>query len=139
MIRHTPWDMPPHDFTIGLRPIDEASWLEGGEVDAARKAALLGDDAPVWAEEMGSRAGQAEVLSLVERATGQVADSALPPLWARPMPSSCRPAPRRRYRSRGPQGRTACSSWGTRAFPRRERIGSLTPWPSRANGAWRWS
>jgi dimethylamine monooxygenase subunit A len=82
MIRHTPWDSLPHDFAIGLKPIDEVYWLEGGEADAARKTALLAEGAEVWGEQAGSRPGQAEVLSLVQKATGRTADPALPPLWA---------------------------------------------------------
>lgn len=82
MIRHSPWDTPPYDFAIGLKPIDEAAWLEGAEADAARKRALLASGAEVCGEEAGSRAGQAEVLALVEQATAQSGDAGLPPLWA---------------------------------------------------------
>jgi hypothetical protein len=82
MIRHTPWDTPPHDFQIGLKPIEEGEWLEGGEADAPRKTALLVSGAPVWGELEGSRPGQEEVLVLVEKATGLARDPSLPPLWA---------------------------------------------------------
>lgn len=82
MIRHSPWDAPPYDFAIGLKPIDEAAWLEGGEVDADRKRGLLASGAQVWGDEAGSRAAQAEVLACVEQATGQTGDATLPPLWA---------------------------------------------------------
>jgi hypothetical protein len=83
MIRHAPWADPPYDFQIGLRVIGEAEWLEGGDAEAARKAALLvSESAQVWGETSGSRAGQAEALGLVERATGGQGDASLPPLWA---------------------------------------------------------
>jgi hypothetical protein len=83
MIRHAPWADPPYDFQIGLRVIDEADWLEGGDAEAGRKAALLArDGVMVWGETEGSRAGQAEVLAAVERATGGQGDPGLAPLWA---------------------------------------------------------
>ena len=61
-LRHTPW-AEGHDFSIGLKPIPEAQWLEGGEADpAARKDALLAAHRDlVWGETPGSRAGQAEI------------------------------------------------------------------------------
>ena len=82
--RHRPWE-EAWDFQIGLRPIAPEDWLEGGEADpAARKDALLAA-APglVWAETAASRAGQAEVLELVQAALGPapVAPN-LPPLYA---------------------------------------------------------
>ena len=70
MIRHSPWDTPPFDFAIGLKPIGEDDWLEGGDAEADRKAALLAQGAPVWGETDGSRPGQEEVVTLVEQATG---------------------------------------------------------------------
>jgi hypothetical protein len=83
MIRHAPWTEPPYDFQIGLRVIDEAGWLEGGDAEAGRKAALLASDgAVVWGEITGSQAGQAEVLALVEAAAGVRGDPAWPALWA---------------------------------------------------------
>ena len=83
MIRHAPWSQPPYDFQIGLRVIDDAEWLEGGEADSGRKTALMASDGGmVWGEIAGSRAGQAEVLILVEAAAGARGDPALPPLWA---------------------------------------------------------
>lgn len=83
-IRHSPWADAPPDFAIGLAPIEEAGWLEGGEPDpAARKDALCETVRHlVWAETEGSRPGQAEVLALVEAATGQKGDPAFPPLYA---------------------------------------------------------
>jgi hypothetical protein len=83
MIRHAPWTDPPYDFQIGLRVISESEWLESGDAEAGRKAGLLATDGPlVWGETDGSRAGQAEVLAMVERATGGQGDPGLPPLWA---------------------------------------------------------
>jgi hypothetical protein len=83
-LRHAPWE-DAHDFSIGLKAIAEDRWLEGGEADpAARKDALLASARElVWAEIPGSKAAQAEVLALVEAATGQRAKrSDLPPLLA---------------------------------------------------------
>jgi hypothetical protein len=83
-IRHTPWADAPPDFAIGLSPIEEADWLEGGEADpAARKDALFRSVPDlVWAETAGSRPGQQEVLALVEAATSARGDATLPPLYA---------------------------------------------------------
>ena len=83
--RHTPWAEAPPDFAIGLGPIPDADWLEGGEADpAARKDALMASHREqVWAETPGSRIQQAEVLGMVETATGRAADRPdLPPLHA---------------------------------------------------------
>jgi hypothetical protein len=83
--RHAPWAEAPADFAIGLGPIAEADWLEGGEADpSARKDALLASHGDlVWAETDGSRDAQAEVLALVEAAVGRSAGrSDLPPLYA---------------------------------------------------------
>ena len=83
--RHAPWAEAPPDFAIGLGPIAEADWLEGGEADpATRKDGLLAAHRElVWAETQGSRDPQAEVLALVEAATGRAADRPdLPPLYA---------------------------------------------------------
>jgi hypothetical protein len=82
-LRHAPYE-DSADFQIGLKPIAEAAWLEGGEADpAARKGPLLREHpATVWGEVAGSRAGQAEVLELVEAALGKGAASDLPPLLA---------------------------------------------------------
>ncbi len=82
MIRHSPWDTPPYDFAIGLRPIGEDEWLEGGDAEAARKLALYDGGEPVFGELEGSREAQEEVRVLVEKATGQAADPTLPPLFA---------------------------------------------------------
>ncbi len=88
--RHRPWEEAA-DFQIGLRPIAPDDWLEGGEADpAARKDALLAAHRGlVWAEKPDSRAGQAEVLELVEAALGPAPRPAdlpplpnLPPLYA---------------------------------------------------------
>lgn len=84
-IRHAPWAEGPGDFAIGLAPIAEADWLEGGEdAPAARKDPLFAAVRPlVWAETEGSREGQAEVLALVEQASGRRAGrDDLPPLYA---------------------------------------------------------
>lgn len=83
-IRHAPYADAPPDFAIGLAPIDEADWLEGGEPDpAARKDALFETARDlVWAEAEGSRPGQEEVLALVEAATGGKGNPAFPPLYA---------------------------------------------------------
>lgn len=81
-IHHSPWDAPPYDFQIGLKPITEQEWLEGGDDDSSRKQALLAGGASVWGETEGSRPGQEEVRGLVERASGLAADQDLPPLWA---------------------------------------------------------
>lgn len=82
-IRHSPYADAPPDFAIGLSPIEEADWLEGGEDDpAARKDALFQTARDlVWAETKGSRPGQEEVLALVEAATGLKGDPAYPPLY----------------------------------------------------------
>jgi hypothetical protein len=83
MIRHAPWDAPPYDFHIGLRVIDEDAWLEGGDAEAGRKTTLLlSEPGIVWGETQGSRAGQAEVLALVEQAAGEAGRGDTPPLWA---------------------------------------------------------
>ncbi|HYG28236.1 MAG TPA: heme-dependent oxidative N-demethylase subunit alpha family protein [Caulobacteraceae bacterium] len=80
MIRHAPWAEGPADFAIGLGPIAEADWFEGGEDDpAARKDPLL---EAAFAETEGSRPAQAEALALVEHAAGRPGDPALPPLHA---------------------------------------------------------
>jgi hypothetical protein len=83
-LNHRPWE-EAHDFSIGLKPIAPAAWLEGGEADpAARKDPLFAAARDlVWAETPASRAGQAEVLALVEAALGQNAPRPdLPPLYA---------------------------------------------------------
>ena len=75
-LRHAPWE-EGHDFAIGLKPVAEDAWLEGGEADpAARKDALLAAVPEiVWAETEGSRPAQAEVLGLVEAALGRTAEA----------------------------------------------------------------
>jgi len=81
---HRPWE-DGADFAIGLKPIAPAAWLEGGEPDpAARKDALFATARElVWGETAGSRAGQAEVLGLVEAALGASDPRPdLPPLYA---------------------------------------------------------
>jgi hypothetical protein len=82
--RHRPWEEAA-DFQIGLRPIALADWLEGGEADPAlRKDPLFASRRGlVWAEAEGSRAGQAEVLEMVEAALGPAPTPGdLPPLYA---------------------------------------------------------
>lgn len=81
-IRHAPYE-DAADFTIGLRPIAEADWLEGGEDDPAARKDLLFATHPelVWGETANSRAGQQEVLDLVEDALGLPSPGCdLPPL-----------------------------------------------------------
>lgn len=83
-VRHAPYE-DSADFTIGLKPIGEAAWLEGGEADpAARKDPLFAARREiVWGETPSSLAGQEEVLALVEAALGeQPRDPALPALYA---------------------------------------------------------
>ena len=83
-IRHAPYEESA-DFTIGLKPIGEAAWLEGGEADpAARKDPLFAARREtVWGETPASRAGQQEVLGLIGAALGETPyDLALPPLYA---------------------------------------------------------
>ena len=82
--RHRPWEEAA-EFTIGLKPIAPACWLEGGEADpAARKDPLFAASlALVWAEAPGSRVAQAEVLALVDDALGPSPPrDDLPPLYA---------------------------------------------------------
>jgi len=84
-IVHAPWSDAPPDFAIGLRPIGVDAWLEGGEADpAARKDPLFAAHRDlVWAETEGSRAGQAEVLALIEVSGAAPAPRPdLPPLYA---------------------------------------------------------
>lgn len=81
--RHRPWEEAA-EFTIGLKPIPIAAWLEGGEADpAARKDALYTDRRSlVWAEAEGSRPGQIEVRTLVDAALGPAPPApGLPPLF----------------------------------------------------------
>lgn len=83
-IRHAPYE-EAWDFAIGLKPIAEVDWLEGGEADPGlRKDPLLArHGAMVWGEIEGSRPAQAEVLALVEAALGSIAAPAeRPPLLA---------------------------------------------------------
>lgn len=80
--RHAPW-AEASDFAIGLRPIAEADWLEGGEADpAARKDPLYAVHRDlVWGEVEGSRPGQAEAATLIDAALGSAPRSAEPPLY----------------------------------------------------------
>jgi hypothetical protein len=84
-VMHAPWADAPPDFAIGLRPTGVEAWLEGGEPDpAARKDPLYGAHRDlVWAQIEGSRAGQSEILALVE-ASGVAVEPRpdLPPLYA---------------------------------------------------------
>jgi hypothetical protein len=70
-LRHRPWE-DGWDFSIGLRPIAEDDWMEGGEADpSVRKDALLAAHPQiVWGETPGSEPGQAEAAKLVEEALG---------------------------------------------------------------------
>jgi len=82
--RHAPWE-EGHDFGIGLSPITEADWLEGGEADPAlRKDALLAAHPDiVWGETPGSTPGQREAAELVARALGvEIPADGRPPLYA---------------------------------------------------------
>ncbi|WP_421933484.1 heme-dependent oxidative N-demethylase subunit alpha family protein [Phenylobacterium sp.] len=76
---HRPWEESA-DFSIGLSPIDEARWLEGGEADpAARKDPLYAAHRElVWGETPASRPGQAEAAALL----GITDPGGLPPLYA---------------------------------------------------------
>ncbi|WP_340644500.1 heme-dependent oxidative N-demethylase subunit alpha family protein [Phenylobacterium sp.] len=78
-MRHRPWEESA-DFAIGLAPIEEARWLEGGEADpAARKDPLYSEHHDlVWGETEGSRPGQLEVAALLGVTPGRD----LPPLYA---------------------------------------------------------
>jgi len=86
----TPYDhSEAHMFRIGLAPIEEAAWFEGPyrEADgdpAKRKAATYAaSPALCWGETEGSRAGQAEVLEMMEGHFGRAAaprDFTAPPL-----------------------------------------------------------
>lgn len=82
-IRHAPYEEAA-DFTIGLKPIEEAAWLEGGEADpAGRKDRLYASNREVvWGELPASRPGQEDVLELVEAACGPVSRGDFPPLYA---------------------------------------------------------
>ena len=84
-IRHAPWADAPPDFAIGLSPIDEAAWLEGGEDDpAARKDPLFEQArALVWAETEGSRPGQR---AAAHPAAPTCRRSTPPPAWS---PTTC--------------------------------------------------
>ncbi|HEY3697071.1 DUF3445 domain-containing protein [Phenylobacterium sp.] len=82
--RHAPW-AENADFAVGLRPIPEAAWLEGGEADpAARKDPLLaGRPQTVWGETEGSRPAQAEAMAMAAAALGRAIDpQGRPPLLA---------------------------------------------------------
>lgn len=82
--RHAPYEESA-DFTIGLKPIGEAAWLEGGEADpAARKDPLFSTcRAIVWGETPRSLAGQEEVLRLVDGTLGPASHlPGLPDLYA---------------------------------------------------------
>lgn len=72
------------DFSIGLRPIAEAAWLQRGEADpAARKDPLFESRrTEVWGETEGSFEGQGEVLALVDAVNGPISASGRPPLYA---------------------------------------------------------
>jgi hypothetical protein len=73
------------DFAVGLRPIPEARWLEGGEPDpAARKDPLFAARPEVvWGETPDSRPAQAEAAAVVEAALdGPVPVEGRPPLLA---------------------------------------------------------
>lgn len=82
--RHAPWE-DAAEFTIGLRAIDAADWLEGGEADPAARKDPLRAETPelVWAETPGSQAAQQEVLEFVEAALGRaIPVRGLPALYA---------------------------------------------------------
>lgn len=77
-----PWAGPP-GFGIGLRRIDRADWLEGGEPRPWRRKDALQARVPhrVWGEVEGSRPGQAEAAGLVAGALGiRLPGPGLPPL-----------------------------------------------------------
>jgi hypothetical protein len=75
----------PGDFAIGLRPIAPHAWIQGGEPQPwLRKDRLYADHRRlVFGELEGSRAGQAEVLELVDTVTvDRPTDLDGPPLFA---------------------------------------------------------
>lgn len=76
---HRPWE-DGADFSIGLSPINQAHWLEGGEADpAARKDPLYEEHRDlVWGETETSGPGQREVADLL----GVTRGGELPPLYA---------------------------------------------------------
>jgi hypothetical protein len=78
-MRHRPWEEGA-DFAIGLAPIEEARWLEGGEAgpDARKDPLYAGHRDLVWGETQGSRPGQLEVAELI----GMTTPGDLPPLYA---------------------------------------------------------
>lgn len=82
-IRHAPY-AEAADFAIGLAPIAEGDWLEGGEAEpGARKDPLLvAHRDTVFGELHNSRPGQEEVLELVEQARGPAPRGDWPPLYA---------------------------------------------------------
>lgn len=81
---HSPWAEAGGDFTIGLRPIPESRWLEGGEAEPARrKDPLMARHRDlVWGELPASRPAQAEALDLVRNAVGDIPEAGQPPLLA---------------------------------------------------------
>lgn len=83
-LRRGPWE-EASDFQIGLKPIGQDAWLEGGEADpAARKDLLMAIRREmVWAATAGSGPAQAEALALVEASLGRrVEGSSVGPLYA---------------------------------------------------------
>jgi hypothetical protein len=83
-LRHAPWEEAA-EFRIGLRPVAEEAWLEGGEADpAARKDPLFeARRSDVWAALAGSEPAQIEALQMISGAAGRpLAAGSLPPLYA---------------------------------------------------------
>lgn len=79
--RHAPWAEAPPDFAIGLRPIAEEAWLEGGGDLSVKDGLLAAHPSLVWGESAASRPAQAEAAALIERAIGVPVGEG-PPLWA---------------------------------------------------------
>lgn len=82
VLRHRPYAEAAPGFRIGLRPIHDDQWLEGGDAQADRKRAVrAAHPAQAWGEVEGSRPAQEEVLDLVRQATGRAVPEG-EPLWA---------------------------------------------------------
>jgi dimethylamine monooxygenase subunit A len=87
---HTPYDGSAEPFTIGLKSLDPAAWLEiDGDLPrylAEKERLFAADPAAVFAETPGSRVAQAEARDLVLRYLGDdfpsgISEPDAPPLW----------------------------------------------------------
>ncbi len=79
---HALFEEAAPDFAIGLRAIDPAAWLQGGERDPSlrKDAVLAGHPTIVWGEIAASRPGQEEVLALIAATAAVKGRYDLPPL-----------------------------------------------------------